>query len=489
MINNTFQIFSTFVDTYLYVQKKFGTHSRALAPGGTGTSSRTCALISAASSLLFATLLILLTRTVLYFAVHYATNWHGRFFRPFLTVLSPNSVDRKCPGRDSGSSSTRQSGPTSSHASIQPSSALPPAGGRARNIGGKRPGDDGSDAEDNDRNKRRRLKAPDESKARVRCPFKDRDPDNPEFEQCGSFDDWSRLREHLLVRKHRPLERCPKCGEIFDDDVNWTEHAGACQPSSQQLGRPSWVDKKQATLIRALSSNGRKTEGSLEEMHRKVCKILFGDEIAPARAASGHPTFYPHVQPTDDFEQDVRPQERWNPLTLRIRNLPGMQDVPHATILQIIHVCHYLGNNEASIAGRGVPPVAPSQGQIPLIPEPQYYAAERSDGSYVYQGAIGSSPVPDLGAHAVFPQPPLTAFTPGSGTTQVSDAAFLGPLQAQSLDDTDYFTTNDEILGSLGIFDLGDPEFYSDMYPMQQAFGAEPPDEDEDRDSLGHLPT
>lgn len=530
MLNNTFHVFSASVDTYLYVQKNCGTHFRALVSDGTGTNSTPCALISAASSLLLGAFLILLPRTVLYYVVQYATNWHGRFFRLFLIVLGPNSVDRTCPGRDSGSTSSRQSGPISSRVSVQPSSALTPAGGRPRNNGGKRPGDDDSDAEDNDRDKRRRLKAPDESKLRVRCPFKDHDPENPEFEQCGSFDEWSRLREHLLARKHRPRERCPTCGETFDDADKWDEHTGverSCQPSSQQLERPSWVDKNQAAKIKALSSKGRRTEGSLEEMHRKVCKILFGYELAPARTASGHPTFYPHSQHTGEFEQNDRPQESWNSLIWRIGDLPGMQEAPRATILQIIQlVCQDLnnpkeqnhvfqsqepvareaaveenvGNDEANIAG-SMQPAATSEGQIPLITEAQWYAAGPSDGyleprsTYVFEGASSSFPVPsDLGgAHAVLPDHlsgHFTAFTPSSGTTQVSDVALMRPFCDQSLDGTNYFTNvGDEMLDSLDKLDYGGSGFCLDVAPMQPLFGGGAPDEDEGRIDPGFTGT
>ncbi|KAG6358184.1 hypothetical protein INS49_014068 [Diaporthe citri] len=380
----------------LCAQAKVGAHPQKLVPGGVGTNSAADALISAAASCLLFTSLVLLLKATL----HYATNWHGTFLWLFLrvTLLGASTVDRTCPVHDEGSAGTRRGDPSLSHASAQPS--LPLAAGGRRNVGRKRPGDDGSDAEENNRGKRPRLVSRKGSKARVRCPFKDHDPDNPEYEKCGRFSEWSRLREHLLDRKHKPRDRCPTCGEIFTDDVAWDLHTSVlrtCKPSPKALDRPFWVDRHQAAEIRELSTRGRKNEGSLEEMYRKVCLILFGSESAPDRAASGHPIWAPHAQHTDDLGVDHRRQEPWNILKRTICSLLGVQNVPEDDSMQrvIDSVRSYLGYPKEQAGGAAVeehlgnngaviedwmPSAAPSQGQAPGISERDRYPPGGSDG-------------------------------------------------------------------------------------------------------------
>lgn len=378
------------------------------------TNSAASTLISAAASFLLVTLLILFLKDVLSYTLYYATNSHGRFFRLFFGVTLPSTVDRTCPGHDKGSAGTRQGDPTSSCALVQPSLGFPPAAGRRRKTFGDRSGDDGSDAEDNDRGKRPRLTVQEDSKPTVRCPFKAHDPENREFEKCGLFTEWTRLREHLLMRKHKPRDRCPTCGEIYDDDVEWNKHTSErkCQPSSRAFERPSWIDKDQAAKIRDLSTRGRKNERSIEEMYREVCLILFGSESAPDRVASGsgHPIWFPHFRQTDDLGIDHRLQEAWNSFKRRICNLLGMQNVleddtmhqlidcvrayreypGEQTHVDQIHepvpggaaVEEHQGNNEVAIADwiPPGPPATPSGGQVPQIPQPEGVAAGGSEG-------------------------------------------------------------------------------------------------------------
>lgn len=275
-----------------------------------------------------------------------------------------------------------------------------------------------------------------DSKARVRCPFKDHDPDNPEYEKCGTFCEWCRLREHLLDRKHKPRDRCPTCGEIFTNDVEWDLHTSVvrtCKPSPKALEKPSWVERDQAAEIRKLSTRGRKNEGSIEDMYGKVCLILFGSESAPDRAASGHPIWAPHVQHTDDLGIDHRRQESWNILKQATGSLLGMQNVPGDDSMQKVVDCvlsylespreqthvqsqepeageaavdDNLGGNEAVIED-SMPPAAPPQGQVPGISEPdrrptggpnsQLEHSISNLSSYHSEGAGNPSPPGSLG--------------------------------------------------------------------------------------------
>lgn len=416
--------------TNLCAERKLGAHHRHLVPTG-GTNSAASALISAVASFLLVILLILFLKAVLSYTLYYAMNWHGRFFRLFLEITLPSTVNRTCPGHDKGCAGTRQGDPTSSGALVQPSLAFPPVAGRRQKICANRSGDDGSDAEDNNRGKRPRLISQEDSKTRVRCPFKVHDPNNREFEQCGTFTNWNRLREHLLKRKHRPRDRCPICGKLFDNDIDWDKHTGVvrkCKPSPKALERPFWVDKYQAAEIEKLSTQGRKNE-SFEEMYREVCRILFGNETAPDRTASGHPTWFPHFQHTDDLGIDHhRLQEAWNTLKRRTCSLLGMQNVPEDDTMQQLTnyfrayleypvertnivqfhepeteeaaVDEHLGNHEASITN-WIPPATPSAGQVPQNSQPEGYAAEGSEGhleqslsnlsTYLGQGAEPST--------------------------------------------------------------------------------------------------
>lgn len=416
----------------LRAQTKLGTHSEEPGPDGAGSNSAAWASVLAMACCLLVTLLILLLRATL----HIVTSWHGRFLRLFLriTVLRPCTVDRTCPVHDRGSAGASQGNPTSSFALMQPASALQDTAGRRRNIDGKRPGDDGSDAEDNnDRGKRPRVVSDNHTKLSVVCPFRARDPNNPKYFTCGVFHTWSRLREHLLDRKHKPRDRCPICGQIFTDGVEWDLHtsARACERSPQPLESPFWVERHQAASIRDLSRRGRST-GSMEEMYREVWAILFGSESGPDHTAWAHPTW--SSSPRGDLGVDHGRQERWDILKRTTGTLLGMQNVPRDDSMQRVIDCilfyhrqqrehtHDVVSSQEPEAGEAaadeqqgcneaidedwMPPGPPTDGQAYRISEPDRYTAEGSEGelehslsivsTYLSEGASNPSPLISL---------------------------------------------------------------------------------------------
>lgn len=164
-----------------------------------------------------------------------------------------------------------------------------------------------SDTEDNDRGKRPRLISPkplSDAKPRVRCPFKAHDPDNPRYENCGTFTDYPRLRAHLLDRKHKPRHQCPVCGEIFTDNIGRDLHTVARTCDPRELERPSWVTEDQAINIRNLTTRGRRNDRSIEEMYHGIYQILFGSESAADRTVSDA------SQPADAAKVDINPSDR-----------------------------------------------------------------------------------------------------------------------------------------------------------------------------------
>lgn len=411
-----------------------------LVPGDARTESTAWALIPAAASCLLFLCFLLLKATL-----NDVTNRHGSFLRPFLkiTLLRPSlsTVDPTCPGHDKGSAATRQRDPTASHVSLQPSSTIRLAAAKRHNNEGKRPDDDGSDAEDNDRCKRPHANELD-SRARVRCPFKVYYPNDPRYEKCGTYNSWTRLREHLLDRTHKPRDRCATCGETFFDDVEWDLHSSArlCEPSPRELERPFWVQRDQAMRIRNLAKQGCKT-GPIEGMHREVCQILFGSEIAPGRTstAGGHPTLSPLVEQTDD---DSAVQQPWNHLKRAFANLIGMQNVPQDDFMQqVVHYVlsylrdsgeqtHVVGNHETEAgepAAAGhlganevvteywMPPATLLEGQMPQFLQP-------------YEDAAG-----DLEGQLDDSLPALTAYLQGfEGAGSLSPPISLDPAHASS---------------------------------------------------------
>lgn len=424
MVDIVFHVSSTAVNATTCLCE---TPANLRAENSAATSSAACVMISAAASCLLVTLLVLFLKATL----HIVTNWHGRFLRLFLrvTLLRPSAVDRTCPGHDRGSSAgTRQGGPTSSSASVQPALALPVYAGRRRNIGGKRSGDDGSDAEDNNRPKRPRVVSQKDTQPSFVCPFRARYPDNPKYLTCGVYHEWCRLREHLLDRKHKPRYRCSTCGEIFTDDVEWDLHTSdrTCERSLRALEMPFWVEKDQATRIRGLAKRGSKTE-SMEEMYRKVWNILFGSESGPDRTA-----LFPHFQHTDDLDVDHGRQESWNVLKRKIANILGMQNVPRDDSMEqvIYNILSYhgyprgqthavpshvpgagdaaadeqLGNNEA-VDNYWMPRATPTEGQAPQISEPDRYAPEGSEGEFEHSLSNIST---FLSEEAGDPSPPVS---------------------------------------------------------------------------------
>lgn len=382
-----------------------GTHSQELAPGDARTTSTAWGLISAAASCLLV-LFIMLLKAILY-AV---TNRQGRFLWLFFrtALLRPSTVDRTRPEHDKDSAATRGRDPISSHVSVQPPSTIRLPAASRQNVGDKRPGDDGSDAEGNDRGKRPRVHEQD-SKARPRvcCPFKVYYPDDPKYERCGTYSSWARLREHLLDRKHRPRDRCATCGEIFFDDIAWDLHTSArlCESSPRELERPFWVERHQAESIRGLSTQGRKTR-SIEEMNHDVCLILFGSEVPPDGTARGPPTWSPRFEHTGDLGMDKGLQQDWTTLKQTTADLLGMQVVPQDDSMQQVvsfilsfvrsrEKIHVLQNHEAQAgepAGAGhleaneavteywMPPAAPTEEQGPQASGSDEYATRVFEG-------------------------------------------------------------------------------------------------------------
>lgn len=447
MVDIIFHVSSTAVDTTTCLCETPTNLCAQTKLDGAGTNSAAWALlISAACPCLLVTLLIM---PLLQATLHIVLNRHEKFLRLFSTLLKPNTVDRTCAGNDTDSfAGTRQGDRTSSSALVQPASALSVAAGGRQKISGKRPGDDGSDAEDNDRSKRTRVVTQEHTLSSYVCPFRAFDPDNPNYLKCGRFSKWNRLREHLLDRTHAPRDRCSTCGEIFTDDVEWGLHtsARACEWSPRALERPFWVDKHQAASIRNLSRRGSKAE-PMEEMYRKVCEILFGSESDPDRNARAHPTWFPHFQHTDDQAMGRGRQERWNILKQATANLLGMQDIPGDESMQqvIDYIVSYLGdpmeqthavpshepgagdaaageqlgNNEV-ITEDWMPCAAPTEGQVPRIPEPDRYAPGEAVGELEH-------PVSNLCPYVSEDAGPLVPLDP-------AQASSLGP----KLDKLDY---------------------------------------------------
>lgn len=416
MVDIIFHVSSTVVDPttcLCAVPAKLRAETK-FVPDNAGTNSGAWALISAACRCLLVTLFILLLKATL----HVVTNWHGRFLRLFfrVTLVRPRTVDRTCPAHDRGSSAgTRQGNTTSSSAPVQRAAKLPDAAGRRRKIGGKRPADDGSDAEDNDRSKRTQVVSQKDTQPSYLCPFRVFDPNNPTYLKCGTFSTWNRLREHLLDRTHKPRDRCSTCGKVCADDVEWGVHtsARACEWSPRALERPSWVERHQAASIRNLSKRGSKTD-PMGEMHRKVCKILFGSESDPDRNAWSHPTWFPQSQHTDDPDMDHGRHEPWNALKRTTANLLGMQNIPRDDCMQQVIDCilsyhgyahavqghepgagdaaadEQLGINE-EITADWTPPAPPTEEQVPRMSEPDTDASGGPEGEVEHQITILST--------------------------------------------------------------------------------------------------
>lgn len=381
-----------------------------------------------------------------------------------------------------------------------------------------------------------------DSKARVRCPFKDHDPDNPEYEKCGTFCEWCRLREHLLDRRHKPRKRCPTCGEIFADDVEWDLHTSArtCNPSRKALEKPFWVDRDQAAKIRQLSTRGRKNEGSIEDMYREVSLILFGSESAPVRTASAHPTWFPHVQHTDDSGVDHSRQAHLNELKQLLGNLPGLENIPEDDFVEELidrvlswpayprdetdvrsheseageaAVNEQLGNNE-------------SEAQVPGISEPVRYTTGGPTGQLEHSlsnisthpsspGSLDPGQVSSVGhkldmpsygsgyvnpaqlqqsdahhtpvpvSNGSFPAerqyPTSTSLPPGPAASQESEATIVVPSWDQILKDP-YYANDGGKPDDLDNFDFSVEGFNPDVDSMQLSDGGDLDQQSEDWD-------
>lgn len=189
------------------------------------------------------------------------------------------------PGHGKGFDGTRGepsivSVPSSSASSLNAGSRHRPSGKRASHIG-----PDGEDKGHKQRSRAGKNKASNGPKKVVHCPFEIRYPQDPKFISCPAFDDWGRLREHLLDRRHKPRDRCQRCGRDFYEDVEWNQHTSACKEfPSGQFERPICVEREQVPLIRRLTRKGRQTR-PLEDLWCEAWTIIFETDDIPDRAA------------------------------------------------------------------------------------------------------------------------------------------------------------------------------------------------------------
>ncbi|KAJ0123765.1 hypothetical protein J7T55_012234 [Diaporthe amygdali] len=190
-----------------------------------------------------------------------------------------------------------------------------------RNTNGKRhAGDDGSDGEDNDRAKLRRIA--EHADRPLPCPFAIRYHEIQGFQGCTTKNGWKLLREHLLTRTHRPRDQCPTCGTCFDDDDGWKEHTRGrkCRRPEKGFVPLICMDRDQESQIRELTRQGARRNLSDEELWREVWEILFKDQSC---------TIWPYSKGihTDDLQT-------------RIQNLQGMELVPAEDRMELAMRCY-----------------------------------------------------------------------------------------------------------------------------------------------------
>lgn len=187
--------------------------------------------------------------------------------------------------------------------------------------------DDESNGEEEDREKLQQLgEQPDEFCRQLPCHFSIRYPNHPAFKRCGPFKDWKSLREHLIIRKHRPREQCQNCREFFEGD-KWEQHtrARAC-PKRQESFEPSIsMDGAQERAIRCLGSQGTKRKLSLHEIWHEVWKILFPGVRCRSRPFSKAVRESWH---TDESNIDSRAITGHGRLEGDILSLPEMEALP-----------------------------------------------------------------------------------------------------------------------------------------------------------------
>lgn len=257
-----------------------------------------------------------------------------------LTLLLAQHDNQTCRGHgNSGcgsSTDARQDNARRPPAGVQgtTSSSSPGAGARRR-LNGKRPAGNGdSDDEDGDRGKRQETgpkqpEDPEEYKRRIPCPFSVRYPQNHKFQNCGTFEHWGRLREHLIStkRKHRPQDQCQICGNIYRDTAAWQAHTRArkCRKPSKPFEKVICVAEDQARSIKALATQGQKIKKPIEAMCRDVWEILFQGVRCTA-----WPYRNDHFEGerADDLIGETYVLLGDQELVETVSDLPGMENVP-----------------------------------------------------------------------------------------------------------------------------------------------------------------
>lgn len=207
--------------------------------------------------------------------------------------------------------------------------------GSRRHLNRKRPAGDGdSDNEDDDRGKRQETgpgqpEDPEEYKRRIPCPFSVRYPQNHKFQNCGTFEHWGRLREHLIStkRKHRPRDQCQICGNIYWDTAAWQAHTRArkCRKPSKPFEKVICVAEDQARSIKGLAKQGKKIEKPIEAMCRDVWDILFQGVRCTAWPYRNDHFEGEHA---DDLIGETHVLLGDQELVETVSDLPGMENVP-----------------------------------------------------------------------------------------------------------------------------------------------------------------
>lgn len=112
----------------------------------------------------------------------------------------------------------------------------------------------------------------------VLCPFRVKYPHAYEVSTCGGFSSWKSLREHLLERRHKPRDQCPRCGQVFLDDIELGEHFSVCQAvPTKVLESPIHVQREMVSPIRNLQRRGHRAR-PIEDLYSDLWTILFGND-------------------------------------------------------------------------------------------------------------------------------------------------------------------------------------------------------------------
>lgn len=237
-----------------------------------GTGTAPCCSASAASS----SMPLSLSIEILNATSQDVTEWHSACFEIFSrnTLFRLRALYRTYPEHGNGSASSGQSTQLSLGFSVTTT-------GCGSDPPGKRRGDNRSEGRDNRPFKRPRIvkKTPEGPRMAVICPFKVRHPDHPDFESCPAFKEWHHLRQHMLQRKHRPMDQCHNCGEVFDDDVEWDQHTTiGCDTEPREFEEYICVERGMVAPIRELTSRGYRSK-PMDELFCESWPILFGQNV------------------------------------------------------------------------------------------------------------------------------------------------------------------------------------------------------------------